>query len=189
MRTIKGLIAKLIRGIILICVFFLHISCDQRAHITVSVNDLYGTQIQLPLEQMLCWKYDNTFDSYLKGTPCKKMIVYADSTECSMCFLRHLSTWYDMVKLEKNVNIRFVFIVESSKGDADFLYRNMQITQLNHPIYIDSLNAFRHANPSFPIESMFHTLLLDEENKVILVGDPTRNERINNLFCQIIDKK
>jgi len=90
-----------------------------------------------------------------------------------------------MVKLEKNVNIRFVFIVESSKGDADFLYRNMQITQLNHPIYIDSLNAFRHANPSFPIESMFHTLLLDEENKVILVGNVGRDPEVRYVSANL----
>lgn len=49
--------------------------------------------------------------------------------------------------------------------------------------------VFARENPHLPREAMYHTFLLDEENRVVLVGDPSRNERIKELFWQIVEEK
>ena len=36
---------------------------------------------------------------------------------------------------------------------------------------------------------MFHTFLLDENNNVLLVGNPLDNEKIEEMFWQIVEKK
>lgn len=37
-------------------------------------------------------------------------------------------------------------------------------------------------NITIPLESMYHTFLLDENNKVILVGNPIANDKIGICF-------
>ena len=40
-----------------------------------------------------------------------------------------------------------------------------------------------------PSESMFHTFRLDENNKVILVGNPMLNKQIEDMMLSIVDEK
>ena len=37
-------------------------------------------------------------------------------------------------------------------------------------------------NPNIPDNKLLHTFMLDENNNVILIGDPTINSRIEELF-------
>lgn len=36
---------------------------------------------------------------------------------------------------------------------------------------------------------MLHTFLLDEDNKVILVGNPLHNKKIEEMFYKIVEEK
>ena len=36
---------------------------------------------------------------------------------------------------------------------------------------------------------MYHTFLLDENNKIILVGNPLHNKKIEKLFLDMLDEK
>lgn len=36
---------------------------------------------------------------------------------------------------------------------------------------------------------MFHTFLLDEDNNVLLVGNPLENKKIEEMFWQIVEEK
>ena len=45
------------------------------------------------------------------------------------------------------------------------------------------INAkFLKLNPHIPSERRFHTFLLDNNNNVILIGDPTKNRKIKNMI-------
>ena len=56
-------------------------------------------------------------------------------------------------------------------------------------LFIDSVNVFMEANPNIPSESMFHTFLLDDNNKVILVGNPIFNKQIDDMMLSIVEEK
>lgn len=45
------------------------------------------------------------------------------------------------------------------------------------------------ANITIPSESMYHTFLLDENNKVILVGNPIANVKIGDMLQPIVEKE
>ena len=53
-------------------------------------------------------------------------------------------------------------------------------------IYLDSSNSFHHNNPQIPNDQRFHTFLLNGDKKILLVGDPVKNEKINKLFQEIV---
>ena len=45
------------------------------------------------------------------------------------------------------------------------------------------------SNPNLPSESMYHTFMLDENNRVILVGNPMLNKQIEDMMLSIVDEK
>ena len=50
-------------------------------------------------------------------------------------------------------------------------------TMFDYPILLDTLGEFEKLNPHLPKNGTFHTFLLDENNNVILVGNPLRNKK------------
>ena len=57
------------------------------------------------------------------------------------------------------------------------------------PILLDTLGEFEKLNPHLPKNRALHTFLLDENNNVILVGNPLRNKKIEEMFYQIVEEK
>lgn len=44
-------------------------------------------------------------------------------------------------------------------------------------------------NTCIPVDKMFHAFLLDENNNVLLVGNPLENEKIEELFWKIVEER
>lgn len=62
-------------------------------------------------------------------------------------------------------------------------------TNFDYPILIDTLGEFERLNPHLPKNQALHTFLLDENNRVILVGNPLRNKKIKEMFYKIVEEK
>lgn len=118
-----------------------------------------------------------------------KLVVYSDTSNCSACYIEHLKLWNDIVAMENSVQgFSVVFIVEARRGEKDVLRQLLERSGLRHSVYIDVDGVFKRENPHMPSESMFHTFLLDENDEVVLVGDPLRNEKVEKLMLDEIKK-
>lgn len=60
-------------------------------------------------------------------------------------------------------------------------------TNFDYPILIDTLGEFERLNPHLPKNQALHTFLLDENNRVILVGNPLRNKKIKEMFYKRVE--
>ncbi len=54
---------------------------------------------------------------------------------------------------------------------------------------MDTLNEFAKLNPHLPKNRVLRTFLLDENNKVMLVGNPLHNKKIEDMFYKIVEEK
>ena len=54
---------------------------------------------------------------------------------------------------------------------------------------MDTLGVFIDDNKHIPHHPDMHTFLLDEDNNVLLVGNPLENEKIEEMFWQIVEEK
>lgn len=183
--------------IVLMCFTF---SVLTSCHSTNKYDEIVSTIMEmgryktiLPTSEMKCWKGDSSSGNYsdsIEGNKLK-LVVYVDTTDCSICFLNHMNLWNDFLPLEQKYNgaIRFIFIIEARQNEYIDLYNQLSYTGLNHPIYIDEKLAFRKLNPHIPTETIYHTFVLDENNNIVLVGDPLRNEEIEKLLYKLIEVK
>ena len=114
-----------------------------------------------------------------------KIVTYNDSAGCLNCKLA-LSRWIDFIghidSLTSN-EVVFINIVNIRKMSVlkDVVYGN----RFHYPLFIDAEDKFNKLN-KLPDESQFRTFLLDENNKVILIGTPVSNSKIRDLYIRTI---
>lgn len=172
------------------------ISCtsvsDRRKEVISTILEMGKHKTQLPIDKMICWDFfssGNYIDSIEKAK--LKVVVYADTSNCSSCYLSKMKLWNDFLKLENDYNgkIRFVFIIESRKNESKALYDQLELTGLEHPIFIDDKGVFMKSNPHIPLETLYHTFVLDDKNNIVLVGNPLISEEIEKILYELIDSK
>lgn len=161
-------------------------ACHSPVHHNVS-RILYSDMI-LPLEDMTCWINECSIDdvSCICDSREYKYIVYIDSTQCSTCNIEQLYHWKEFI--DKFETVAFYFIIApQSKAAVSSLPRHFYKTSLNYPIFIDENYSFMRNNPHIPSDPTYHNLLLDKDNKVLMVGSPIYNDKIEKLLYEIVN--
>ncbi|UZR97347.1 hypothetical protein [Chondrinema litorale] len=115
----------------------------------------------------------------------KKIVSIIDSS-CSSCVLE-LEKWSKYVKDKQTIS--FIFIIISDDNFELFKYfyldTDFEVPQ-NIPVYLDYDKNFLSQNK---LEYEYcNTFMLDEFNNVILLGSPTSNSEINQLYNKMIIK-
>ena len=167
-------------------------SCCRKT-IKDEIDEFLTHSISLPIDSM------QSADEFLysgshKQIPKRNYIYvhYIDTMQCTGCEIKHLKDWVRLENRteEKGFNVFYAFVLAPSSyllGDVrKALSRD---TLLNSQIFIDTCNAFLRANPHIPSNPLLHSFLLDENDSVILVGNPVRNKKIEELFFKILEEK
>lgn len=148
------------------------------------VNDWTGREIIYP-QNISCKSIDKDISCVSPSSTPYKILVYVDSIGCTSCKL-HLYKWNSIIEEVNNemsdlINFQFYFHPKNIE-EIFFLFRK---DSFKYPIYIDKDNQIDRLN-NFPKDSRYQTFLLDNQNKVIGVGNPADNPLIWNLYKQII---
>lgn len=165
-------------------------ACSQRKEIQTQVTKMNHQYVVLnidSMQQVIPFPSEN-FDSIDAEFT---FVVYTDSNQCSGCSLNKMSRWNSYLRLEKQTHgkVKYVFIVEPQSGDAQSVLRTAKLIDFVHPLYIDTSHVFRNSNSFIPKDPMYHTFLVDKGNRIVLVGNPLLNNRIEKLALSLIEEK
>lgn len=97
------------RKIIILFLCFFICACDsQKGKIQEAISQLLLKPMEIPYGQMKCL----TNDSLLEISPWKtaklKLVHYVDSATCSTCFLKKITTYDQLFRLEEDYNNTFI---------------------------------------------------------------------------------
>lgn len=165
-------------------------SCNRYSRLTNELRNIHGTKLNINHDKM--FHYTSEFSQcHVPHQGNVKILVYLDSTVCSTCELNSLDTWKNEIFGSDTIDrsIRVCFILQSPQSKFSELYEKLKTYDTGYDIYIDSTDVFRIENPNLPTSKMLHTFLLDENNVVLLCGNPQRSMKINNLFKNEIHKR
>ena len=121
-----------------------------------------------------------------------KYIIYSDSMRCTPCAINKMYLWNSLLEYSKNYNgqLNFYFIFCPARKDLhEMKLALIKNSKFNYPILLDTLGEFEKLNPHLPQNNTLHAFLLDENNNVILVGDPLHNKRIKEIFYKTVEEK
>jgi hypothetical protein len=167
-----------------IFVSFTFVSCRESGRVSEInriVNEWTGKTIIFPDIEYFCLDSKDTLLKIFGQSPDYKILLYVDSTGCTSCRL-HLDEWKVYIE-ELGERISFLLYFRP-KYEKDILLA-LKIARFNYPVYIDKndelnkLNKF-HASPSF------QCFLLDRNDKVLAIGNPTTNYSVWELYKKII---
>lgn len=147
------------------------------------IEEWYKKEILFPKKLMIkCLGHDTT-NSYILNHQ-YKIVVYIDSMGCTPCKLQ-LYQWKEFIDSShlKRYDVSFLFIVQSTnyKGLEEELY----ISRFTYPIIYDPNDEFNKLN-RFPKEDKYRTFLLDDKNRIVLIGSPIRNDNVKKLYVHIL---
>lgn len=168
--------------IVLFFVSFL-VSCGnkQKQEITSLVEYWMGKEIVLPITSVFIQDKD-TVDFSLEAP--YKVLSYVDSTGCVSCKLK-LPEWKKFLDVlqASNPSVKVLFFF--SPGKIKDVYNALNQSYFDYPICIDlkdSLNQLNH----FSSNMSFQTFLLDDNNKVVAIGNPIHNPNVKELYLRIV---
>lgn len=183
---ISGIIPFFIIG----CCLF--VSCDSRKkEVQNRVEEMRSTAIKIPYERMACWTNDSISANSPWNIAKLKLVHYVDSATCSSCFLQKAATDDFLHRMEALQSNEFcnVFIISPGNKAKKRLETDFREKRIPQTIFVDTANVFMELNPNIPSETMYHTFLLDENNNVILVGNPMVNQEVEGMLLTVVEDK
>lgn len=173
--------------LILLLATLLLASCNdnKKASVAEIVSQWEGREIIFPDNSVFTIQGRYTVDFQFLDAP-YKILTYVDSVGCMSCKL-HLPIWnhyiYQMDSIAKG-KVKFVFYMHSNdKEELSFI---MQRDQFYYPTCFDELDMLNQLN-NFPTCIMYHTFLLDRNNKVLAVGNPVLDLIVRDRFYEILN--
>ena len=171
----------MMRGICLLTLILLFVyGCDsRRVHIRQILEEFEQAQIAIPDDMtMIC--DGKLMPSQIKDS-IASFVVYVSPEECSDCRIAHLGD-YSMFFEWSNRSGSFQTLIVFSPypEEIDSVLETIIASGFSYPVYLDTNLSF--SENSIPYDILTHSFLLNKSGKPILIGDPTRNDRLLKLY-------
>ena len=154
-------------------------------NITDVVHQMSGKTMEIPKNIVFI---NNALDTLTYSIEAKnKILVYYDSIGCLSCKLR-FAEWQKLFDEIKQFTDKFVIILivnPKNRSDIFNVKAKMREGRFSYPVCIDSSDEFNRLN-HFPEDDRFRCFLLDENNRVVLIGNPVQNPKIKDLYIRTI---
>lgn len=176
----------LLRSILLIPLLSLGLtSCGEKARIRENMVRFMKSEIVIP-DDLECINNRDITPICKEIFMPNKFIIYYDSLDCSSCRISHLVDIYPIYEMADTINFTVITIFSPSCENMEEVIE--QLMMLNHPIpiYVDTQKSFSRINEKIPSDYRFHNFLIDNNNRVIYVGNPLTNTQMSKLFIQTI---
>jgi hypothetical protein len=169
--------------------FSITYSCKNKQRISEAqkiVAEWVGKEIKFPKGvKCLYMGKDTACSGFIKPY---RVLVYIDSIGCSNCKFK-LSAWQELMQdsnflISNNVDFLFYF-QPKKKEDITFL---LKVERFKYPVYLDMKNEINRLN-HFPNKIEYQCFLLDNNNKVLMIGNPTLDPKIWELYKEVISGK
>lgn len=178
-RFLKIHIAMILASALLLC------SCAKHK-IKENIEAMQSKAVVLDTDNMLCLSNGNA--DTLRGKT-MKFVIYNDSSVCKPCLMAHIADWDDIRHTPACRDVDFYFIFSAQNAEIEKYRKGYNTNDVQIPVFLDTTKVFLNSNPHIPAEWIYHTFLLDKNNKVIFVGDPLHNPNMEELFYTALAQK
>ena len=113
------------------------------------------------------------------------MVIYFSPALCNVCNLTRLSDYEGLH--EHLLGTKIIYILSyHQKNEEEEIKSLLEEINFRQSVYLDCGDFFGRENEFIPRNPLFHTFLINNENKILVIGDPTRNQKIHNLYIESI---
>ena len=162
-------------------------SCSTNASLKKDLAGIMGREVFLPVDLQATF---NGVDTVLTGftDSRSKMVIYYDPAGCNSCVISRMYEWRAVIATSLGTLNRFnaIFIFAPKEEDVRDVRISLMSAKLDYPVFLDLSGEFAELNPDVATNGLFHRLLLDGDNRVLLVGNPVGNDALWELYKETI---
>lgn len=177
---------------IMVFFFISSISCslnNTNESIRKQIEAIQGQKITFMLDSMSCFYGMEEVSAPKEMLDAYKFVLFTDNDECSSCALTSLYEWEPLIERESKKHkskIDFVFIFSPKVSEISNLKKKILHANIRHHIFIDSKGLFMKYN-DIPNNHLFHAFLVDSCNRIVVIGNPLRSEKVRDLMDKVIE--
>lgn len=119
----------------------------------------------------------------------KVLIMYYSPKECSVCAVKHIWDFEVLYEMAEEYDYEMLSVFSPGEDDYSELLEYIKLSEFPYPIYYDINSDFARKNTCIPEDSRFHIFLLDEDRHPVFMGNPLANEKMKEIFNQVMLKK
>lgn len=129
-------------------------------------------------------KADTIIDGLEIHTPLK-VVAYIDSSLCTPCFMNYLDFASEYVEKFGSENIVYICIIQP-RNIPELQEKMAQMNLRGVEVVLDEDEKYRKKNSIDQYNNFITVFLLDWDNRIILIGDPMRSNKIQHLYNEKI---
>jgi len=153
---------------------------------TIIDNNL-GKKLNIPDSLVLYKPFPNSNSQFLSN---KKMKIYSHiNASCGTC-IESLNVWGNLIPEFNKQKVK-VYLICSSDDRFDLLkyyFESKEIEGFSYELYLDYNNDYLTKN-EFMFESKnFETVLVDENSKILAIGNPNYSKKIKEIYFNLINR-
>lgn len=156
------------------------------SHIKEDIKDITKQDLSIPQNEMISYSWSSQLDS-VRTPENLSLIYYITKEQCQSCFFSELIKYErkNYEQLEKE-GVRILYIIATDSLNIKSLENELINARIKGIVYLDTCNVFLESNPQIPNNELFHTFVINKEGKVLMVGNPFQNEKMEALFKKVI---
>lgn len=173
----KNRVIRIIALFVLLC----SVSCSNRMNQKQIVRKYYRKELKLNAPIRLVYNDTMIYENGHNNK--KRIVIHIDSKQCQQCMINSFNMINEYVASLNSENINAIMICVVSKPETEIIKSIDEIQlQPNIIILCDETNSYLKQNKLEHYNTNYHSFLLDEKNRIVIVGDPLHNYSIRALY-------
>ena len=156
------------------------------SHIKEDIKDIMEHNLSIPKNEMVCYSWSSQLDS-VRTPKNLSLIFYITKEQCQSCYFSELIKYernnYEQLKKK---GVRILYIIATDSLNIKSLENELINARIKGMVYLDTCNVFLESNPHIPKNELYYTFVTNSEGKILMVGNPIQNERMEKLFQKVI---
>ena len=155
-----------------------------------TVNANLGKELLLPDDLSLYTPFSNyVLDSAQIANSNLKIFTHIN-TSCSTC-VENIASWNKVALNFRQLEVPVILVCTSKDNFELFKYlcENNEVKTFSYPFFQDPNKEYVSANRFMQQDAHLETVLTDRDHKIVLMGNPTYDENIYNLYKSEIQKR
>lgn len=163
--------------LLILLIPFVYSGCKKS--LNVAIHDLYNREINMSWRNVYI-DDDMVLPDYAFNKPIK-IVVYVDSTLCLSCFGSYLERVNDYMLSQNKDSVEYICVLRPRPIEIiQELLREVESSNVS--IVMDVDDVFIKKNSLEQYTDVLTSFLLDENNRVLVIGDPVRNKEVRELY-------
>lgn len=134
-------------------------------------------------------KYISVSSDSLSVKPFSKyrLIRYVDASYCGLCTYKQVCS--DLSNIDELLQIPQTVIIKIHSTDMTQIKFYSKILKNRYEVLLDTAEVFVCENRFVPDNNKYRIFLVDNNDSIILIGNPLSNKRMLELYKQVVARK